>query len=555
MSDSANPTPGFRLDATTLRQSREPPQPPPRLVGDYARDMSAMQEWMKQLYMALLQSGLGDPVYQFAEVEIDPAAPPSPKLTTMGRAQATANLALKQIGETKDALATGLKDLQTGLNGKFSSMGGTISGPVTAETVTSQGKVIAGDDFRGRHYLRLYDEEASTPGIYVYDDASREASVRMALAWVRSNGTVLLQRYNAQGVGEGYFRLVDATASGGQISGHTIWTSGNFDPSTKATLGSAVNFATNSDIRGSTAYLAFRSADGATRYGYVGNASSGNTSLYLLSDAASIFLYAEGAYSATVLGDRFVPYTNNTKYLGDSSRRWIQLYAVNGTVNTSDRIKKTNIRQATEAEIRVGRRLRRLGVFFQWRDKVAIEGEDVARLHAGMISQEVEAAFQAEGLNAARYSLWCEDPEMREVFPEGTIFDENGMAYDAQGEIVEPVLEPTGRTIKSLRYDELHSFMIACMSAEMDQLDERLGKVDPPGVARYSKRRLFGAMTDEQYDLFEQTEASQNKRRRRIFQEAMELSEDDPDWPDFLELMETTYGADEARRLLEFARL
>lgn len=104
MSDSANPTPGFRLDPTTLRQSREPPQPPPRLLGDYARDMTAMQEWMKQLHMSLLQSGLGDPVYQFAAVDIDPDAPPDPKLTTMGRSQATANMALQKVAATTKSL-------------------------------------------------------------------------------------------------------------------------------------------------------------------------------------------------------------------------------------------------------------------------------------------------------------------------------------------------------------------------------------------------------------------------------------------------------------------
>lgn len=110
MSDSANPTPGYRLDPVQLRPSREPPQPPPRLTGNYQTDMSAMQEWMKQLHGALLNSGLGDPSYQFAAAEIDPAALPSPTLTTIGRAQATANQAhtrLDSLSSEVEAIAFG----------------------------------------------------------------------------------------------------------------------------------------------------------------------------------------------------------------------------------------------------------------------------------------------------------------------------------------------------------------------------------------------------------------------------------------------------------------
>jgi len=86
-----------RLDVTTLRRSREVPQPPPRLLGDAETDLLAIQEWMKQWAQAFRDSGLGDPAYQFAEVPIDKDAPPDPALTTIGRAQATANLALELI--------------------------------------------------------------------------------------------------------------------------------------------------------------------------------------------------------------------------------------------------------------------------------------------------------------------------------------------------------------------------------------------------------------------------------------------------------------------------
>lgn len=97
----------IRLDSKTLRKSRAAPNPPPRLYGDPGSDTPALQEWMQQIHTALRDSGLGDPEYQFAEVEIDPANPPDPTLTTLYRAQATANLALAKVLALVAARETG----------------------------------------------------------------------------------------------------------------------------------------------------------------------------------------------------------------------------------------------------------------------------------------------------------------------------------------------------------------------------------------------------------------------------------------------------------------
>lgn len=87
------------LDTTQLRTGREPPRQAPRFSGDPAGDSPAIQEWMKQIIASLLNSGLGDPLYQYAPAEIDPANLPDPTLTTISRAQATANLALKLLAD------------------------------------------------------------------------------------------------------------------------------------------------------------------------------------------------------------------------------------------------------------------------------------------------------------------------------------------------------------------------------------------------------------------------------------------------------------------------
>lgn len=80
--------------------------------------------------------------------------------------------------------------------------------------------------------------------------------------------------------------------------------------------------------------------------------------------------------------------------------------------------------------------------------------------------------------------------------------------------------------------------------------------VPPPGPPRrYSKRQLFGAMTDAEYDLFQQAEAQQSERKRAVFRHATELAENDADWSEFLALMTAAYGEARSAELLEAALL
>lgn len=97
-----------------IRTGREPPFPPPRFTGDATSDTLALQEWMKQVRASLIDSGLGDPVYQYADATIDKDDPPKPGQSTIARAQATANLALGLIAEqamTIQAQAALISDL------------------------------------------------------------------------------------------------------------------------------------------------------------------------------------------------------------------------------------------------------------------------------------------------------------------------------------------------------------------------------------------------------------------------------------------------------------
>jgi hypothetical protein len=108
------------------------------------------------------------------------------------------------------------------------------------------------------------------------------------------------------------------------------------------------------------------------------------------------------------------PAADNAHAFGSGSFRWSEVFAATGTINTSDAREKTKLRPLEEAEKRAVRRvLDRIGVF-RWLSSVTTKGE-AARLHVGVTAQAVAEAFAVEGLDAARYALWCADP-VEEVY-------------------------------------------------------------------------------------------------------------------------------------------
>jgi hypothetical protein len=90
---------------------------------------------------------------------------------------------------------------------------------------------------------------------------------------------------------------------------------------------------------------------------------------------------------------------------GTSSVRFNDIYATNGTIQTSDRNEKQDIEVLSEAEQRVAVAAKGLLRKFRWKDSVEEKGDD-ARIHFGIIAQDLQAAFEAEGLDAGRYAMF-----------------------------------------------------------------------------------------------------------------------------------------------------
>jgi hypothetical protein len=97
-----------------------------------------------------------------------------------------------------------------------------------------------------------------------------------------------------------------------------------------------------------------------------------------------------------ILGSLY-PYGDDVRNLGRASFRWNDIYATNGTIQTSDQNFKTDIADSALG-LEFIKSLR--PVSFKWQ---ATEGRAGERTHYGLIAQEVEAAL---GGSAATTAMW-----------------------------------------------------------------------------------------------------------------------------------------------------
>ena len=216
--------------------------------------------------------------------------------------------------------------------------------------------------------------------------------------------------------------------------------------------------------------------------GYIGNIS---THVYIGGPSSSGFYFG---------GSRVQPISNgsladNLIDVGHPSYRFQDIYAVNDAINTSDRNEKQDIAELSDAEQRVAVAAKGLMRKFRWKNRVAEKGDD-ARIHCGIIAQDLQAAFAAEGLDAGDYAMfisstwWEHDVEVPAVEAVAevteTTTDEDGNevitvvteaveavdaytrtdTYDTQEEAPEGATE---RTRLGVRYSELLAFIIGAL--------------------------------------------------------------------------------------------
>lgn len=228
------------------------------------------------------------------------------------------------------------------------------------------------------------------------------------------------------------------SASGATVS--TVFTAGIASASggvaTAATLCNTVAAANNNEVQ-----LTFTPASNYTGTGAIGvsieDIASANSNLKFYVYNGGLVEAAQFASSGTLL-----PKNDNTQALGGAANRWSVVYAGTALINTSDARAKQQVRDLDEAERRVAQKLKGLLKAFKFNDAVESKGNG-ARIHFGVMAQDVAAAFASEGLDAAKYGLFCHD--------------------SWEDKYQDEVLVQAAGDIYGIRYDELLAFMIAAI--------------------------------------------------------------------------------------------
>ena len=195
---------------------------------------------------------------------------------------------------------------------------------------------------------------------------------------------------------------------------------------------------------------------------------------------------------------------DDSRDLGFSSGRFDDIFATNGTIQTSDQNEKQDIASLTSAEITAAKAISKLFKTFKWKSKVTSKGDN-ARTHTGIIAQEVQSAMSDAGLDATKYAFWCSDTwwEKDVEVPAVEAVDAVTETHtDKDGNKVEMVIkeaveacdaytrtdtyttkdeapeDATERTRLGVRYPELMAFVGAATEQRLADIETRLAALE-----------------------------------------------------------------------------
>lgn len=216
----------------------------------------------------------------------------------------------------------------------------------------------------------------------------------------------------------------------------------------------------------------------------------------------NLFITGDGSHTGIGFGSSTVyPCANDGDLrdshtsLGTGNARFVDVYATNGAIQTSDRNEKQDIRGMNEAEISAAKELAGKGVVYRWIDMVEKKGGG-ARVHSGHIAQDVKSTLEAHGLDPAVYAFfiysewWCALVEVP-----AKIDDDGAEAspaecrlrvFETRAEAEAATCDASSVALKSrmgLRYAELHAFIMAGQAQVMGDVMARLDALEAAQVS------------------------------------------------------------------------
>lgn len=409
--------------------------------------------------------------------------------------------------------------------GNYIVMGGSGSG--TQYVKGYEGTVAFGNAFAGNTTFLTGDTERlriDSSGQIIISGNAGSTTNSLDLSYNGGSGQANIQ---ADSSGGNTFLTFGTSSSGSVSERMRIDSSGNvLVGGTSLGENGAVTMAGDGRI------YAIRASDTAGFFGRTGADGSivnftkdGGTVGSIASEGGNSLIVQGGTTGGAGLhyhGNSFsiVPARNNARIdnvidLGTGTHRFDDIYATNGTIQTSDANEKQQIAALTDAEMTAAKAISQLFKTFKWNDAVS-EKSDAARTHAGVIAQDVQAAMTAAGLDAGDYAFfisntWWETQtevpavEAVEAVYEDVVIpavlDEDGNEVEAERTEQRTVTEAveavdaytrtdtydtaeeapegaTERNRKGIRYPELLAFVGAATEQRLANIETRLAALE-----------------------------------------------------------------------------
>ncbi|WP_337430839.1 tail fiber domain-containing protein [Bilophila sp.] len=230
--------------------------------------------------------------------------------------------------------------------------------------------------------------------------------------------------------------------------------------------------------------------DNALSYGaierYRSNDSQGNAgssvNIALIENGSAENMVVVGAsFSGGAATNKNVrPYSSNDTRLGTATSLWSEVFSSTGTINTSDEREKQNISKYPDEVLNAWGEIEFRQ--FMFKDSIDKKGEN-ARIHSGVVAQQIMEVFEKHGLDASRYGLLCYD-KWDDVYDDITVVDKEAVLDDnenvvipAETHIEKVLLVPYGDRY-GVRYTELLCLEAAYQRRELERLKARIESLE-----------------------------------------------------------------------------
>lgn len=202
------------------------------------------------------------------------------------------------------------------------------------------------------------------------------------------------------------------------------------------------------------------------RSSWMGNDSTNN---FYIRNVVGTNMYfgVNNSWQLWLANDRLTPYGDNVLYLGDNYDRWKAVYSVTGSIQTSDRNQKTDIKPIEQKYEDLFDKLQ--PVTFK------LAGGEHDRVHVGFIAQDVKAAMDELNIDATEFAAYCRDKKIERVEVEDP---ETGEKSIQEVEVLDDNGEPV--YLYALRYSEfiaLNTFKIQKLQGEISELKDENEKL------------------------------------------------------------------------------